>query len=548
MKWWGWGNENVIGHIEKRPGILPYLQTKFSLDKLNPSTPFQLEKIQLNDSLIPSEIFLEFVNILGIDKCKTDKLERVLHSFGKSYKDLIRIRSGKIENPPDIVVYPKTEEDVHAIFKLCEKHQIALIPFGGGTSVVSGVECFKGKFKYCCTLNMTNFNKFLGIDLKSYTAEIEAGMFGPELEGHLSRHGFTFGHFPQSFEFSTIGGWIAARSSGQNSLKYGGIEKLVQSIKMLTPNGMIQTLNVPRMATGVDFNEIVLGSEGRLGIILSAVVKITPIPEEKKYFMYLFPSFSQASLASRILVQQGIKPAMVRVSDEAETEGMMAMGKEHLPWWKSLLKSIIKKYLTLRGFDLSEVSNVMVGFEGDIATNKILHQKLKSVFTAHGGFCVGDSPGKKWLKDRFFLPYFRDEFLDNNLLVDTLETATTWAKLDEIYKAVVSTIEKELKTSTHNVVIYTHISHLYTNGASLYFSIIANQNQKHPMEQWEKMKNAVNNVLKFHQAPISHHHGMGMDHINGHHWGKTEKSVFNTVSKQLDPAGILNPGKLCNED
>ena len=240
MKWWGWGAQNLRASLKDRPGVFPYLQKNLGLDKYEPVQTFSLSEPRPPKSLLPQAIVDEFIQFLGEKKCFTDDLERVVHCYGKSYKDLVRIRNGIFENVPDIVLYPANDKDIKIIFDLCIKHRVSLTPFGGGTSVVGGVDCLKGDANYSCSVDLTSMKGLIRFDEKSQIAEFEAGIFGPELEKILGEKGYTLGHFPQSFEFSTLGGWIAARSSGQNSILYGGIEKLIQSVKVLTPVGEIR--------------------------------------------------------------------------------------------------------------------------------------------------------------------------------------------------------------------------------------------------------------------------------------------------------------------
>ncbi len=542
MKWWGWGDENVTFKMKNYPGIIKYIREKFKIQSLKKRPLFDLEKIEMTKKFLPETIIGEFKDKIGAEKCFSNKQERVLHSFGKSYKDAVRIRSYKIKNAPDIILYPENEDDIKSIYELCSKHSIAIVPFGGGTSVVSGVEACKGSKNYCASVDLTRMDKITSIDSVSLTAKIQAGKFGPEIEKELGERGFTLGHFPQSFEFSTLGGWIAARSSGQNSILYGGIEALVSSLTIVSPGGKIKTLDVPRMACGPDFNEICLGSEGALGIITEAVVKITPAPARQLYTMYMFKDFKNSATAAQMLAQEKIPVAMLRVSDEEETEAFLAMGSGKKNPITFIIGKLIKKYIHSRGIDTKKCSTIMVGFEGENHEIKYLKKRVDKIFKSFSPVCLGNGPGKKWLKDRFFLPYLRDEFMDNGLMVDTLETSTTWSNLENLYSKTKNKIREVY--SDRPCVVYTHISHLYHEGASLYTTIITTQDESDPVGQWQKMKDAVNNTICESGGAISHHHGIGIDHKNGLHWNDEQMKLMKSIKNELDPEGLMNPGKL----
>ncbi|MBT6326620.1 MAG: FAD-binding oxidoreductase, partial [Bdellovibrionales bacterium] len=283
MDWWRWGNSSQTFSLKNKPGIASYTKEILNTEIKDNQFEKKINDIQLPSSTLTDAIKNDFLSILGHDNCKFDQYERITHALGKSYYDMLKIRSSIIKYAPDIIVYPATVDQIQKIIQICTKNKIAIIPFGGGSSVVGGIDSRKGNNEYSCCIDLSLMNKVISIDKESMLAEIEGGIFGPELEEELSKEGFTLGHFPQSFEFSTLGGWIATRSSGQNSILYGGIEKLVNSMTVINSNGILQTFNTPRMAVGPNMNEILLGSEGRFGIISSATMKIKPIPNEKKY-------------------------------------------------------------------------------------------------------------------------------------------------------------------------------------------------------------------------------------------------------------------------
>lgn len=545
MKWWGWGSESIRYNIEENPGIARYLLDKFNIKKIRGQPEFRIENINIPDSRLDSLLLGEFINELGASICSTKPIDRLHHSCGQSYPDIVKKRSMNIDNAPDAVFYPKSEGDIRTIIRLAEKHKMALIPFGGGTSVVGGVEPQDNGLGLTGTVNMTYMNKILEIDTISCTANIQAGIFGPELEAGLNKKGFTLGHFPQSFEFSTLGGWIAPRSSGQNSLLYGGIEKLVVSVKMLSPTGEINTHTSPRRADGPDLKELVLGSEGVLGIIVSAVLRIVPLPEEKKYFLYAFRGFDEAAAASRKIVQSGIRPAMIRASDEDETEAFITMAKGKESGIAVYIKAgIAKILLESKGIQPPNISFVLIGLEGTRADNQINRRKIDTLLKDFNCANLGLSPGKRWLKERFLLPYLREELLNNNLLVDTLETAGEWSKLMNLYREVKKAMESVSNAERLPISVMTHISHLYPDGASLYFTFITPQRKTDLIAQWEELKEAANEAIRTNGGAVSHHHGIGSYHKRYLPWNETERNLVKQLKSTLDPHGVMNPGKL----
>lgn len=560
MKWWGWGAENIRFNVQDRPGIKQYVHDKLQVDLSIKPIEWDINKISIPAASLPDDIIESLKSILGQDGLSIDRNDRIIHAYGKSYKDLLRIRSLKIEKAPDVVLYPSQEEQIVNLIKFCKTRKIALVPFGGGSSVVSGLEPEKGGMSYLASLDMSRFKQILSIDQESMTATIQAGKFGPELEDELNAKGFTLGHFPQSFEFSTLGGWIAARSSGQNSILYGGIERLVISLRIITPAGIIETLASPPHACGPDIREMLLGSEGIFGVITSATVKICPLPEAKDYFMLLFKTFGEAARAGRMIAQRGLKagvvPAMLRISDEDETAASLAMSGGHSVGFRAGLKSffykVFKLYLRISGFKLDgPLSAVFIGLEGNFDTVEAMKTAILSFLsddretkTSFDFFNLGSSPGKKWLKDRFFLPYLRDDLMDNKVFIETLETVTTWSNLFKLYNDIRKAISAVCEKDKLPVVVYTHISHLYPEGASLYFTIMARQRETAPLQQWVDIKTAANKAIADNHAAISHHHGVGMDHKSHLHWNGVERALVKGLKNSLDPEGLFNPGKL----
>jgi alkyldihydroxyacetonephosphate synthase len=544
MKWWGWGAESVRAALSQSPATLNYLRSRLGVDRLESRSTLKIESVRLPASRLDEPIREKLSAVVGRENCRDEQLERVLHSVGKGYKDLIRLRRLELEKATDVVLYPRTEAEVVAVLACCRETGLAVVPFGGGTSVVGGLEAEPGDKRLVVTVDLAYLNRVLKIDEISQTATAEAGIFGPELEARLAERGFMLGHFPQSFEFSTLGGWIATRSSGQNSLRYGGIDKLVESLRIVTPQGTIETLHVPRRADGPDLTQMLIGSEGAYGIIVSATVRIRSKPEAQDYWMYAFKDFRAALDASRTLVQTGVLPALLRIADEEETAASLALGDRPARGGRALKRRFGKWLLARKGFRPPQLSTLLVGLEGSVEQIRRQRQAVRRHLARFDCVSLGRSLGRHWLATRFQLPYLRDELLDNHLLVDTLETATTWSGLHALYSGVRKAVEDAAREQGEPIIVFTHVSHLYPDGASLYFSLLGRQKRADPVGQWWAIKRAAGEAIRANGAVISHHHGVGMDHRPQTGWSPLERQMLVQLKQTLDPTGIMNPGKL----
>lgn len=544
MKWWGWGADNVRAALSPSSAASDYLRSRLGVERLESPPAFSLESVRLPASRLDEPVRQKLAAIVGPENCRCDQRERVLHSLGKSYKDLVRLRQLQVEPATDVVVYPRNEAEVVAILACCRELCLAVVPFGGGTSVVGGIEAEPGKQRLVATVDLAFLNRILVIDETSQTATVEAGIFGPELEARLAERGFMLGHFPQSFEFSTLGGWIATRSSGQNSLRYGGIDKLVESLRIVTPQGTIETLHVPRRADGPDLTQMLVGSEGAYGIIVSATVRIRRKAEAQDYRMFAFKDFPTAVEAGRTLVQKGVPLALLRIADEEETAASLALGHRPARASGALKRRVGKWLLARKGFRPPQLATLLVGLEGTPEENRRQRRVVARHLRQFVCISLGRSLGKRWLDSRFELPYLRDELLDNHLLVDTLETATTWSGLHELYSAVRTAIQMTAQQEGEPIVVFTHVSHLYPDGASLYFSLLGRQKRSDPIGQWTAIKRAAGEAIRSQGAVISHHHGVGIDHRTQTGWTPIEREMLVQLKQTLDPTGIMNPGKL----
>jgi alkyldihydroxyacetonephosphate synthase len=469
---------------------------------------------------------------------RQDRLSRVTHAAGKGYPDLVRLRSGAAENAPDAVVYPRAEE-VRAVLDLCADERVAVVPFGGGTSVVGGVEPLRGSLDAVISFDLGRIDHTRQVDTRSLTAELGAGLRGPAVEASLAPHGLTLGHFPQSWEYATLGGWVATRSAGQASTGYGSIEKLVAGLQCIAPSGEIRLPGIPATAAGPGLRQMLVGSEGVLGIITEATVRVRPLPETTHYEGWMFRRFEQGADAFRALEQRHVVPDLARLSDEAETRQALSVSEG-----ASVARRAGRAYIGARGY--AEGCLAILGFEGTRQDVDGRRSRARRIMRRGGGLPLGAAPGRAWLRQRYEGPYLRDSLLDHGIMGETLETAAPWSGLMGLYGAVREAIAGALEARGTPGRVMCHISHLYPDGASLYFTFLARQEEGAELQQWETVKKAACDAIVAAGGTITHHHAIGRDHLP---WmsaevGEEGVEILRSVKGRVDPAGILNPGKL----
>ena len=538
FRWSGWGYADKSYSLDHRPDAWNFLRDALDLrgDESFPTCNF--DSIRLRAPRMNSAQLNALRQI--VPETKTDTRTRVTHAFGKSYRDLIRLRRGEIPNPPDAVVYPASEDQVARVIAFCAQNDFTLIPFGGGSSVVGGIE--PRDERVTITLDLARLNRVISLDEISQTATIEAGVSGPDLERELNARGFTLGHFPQSFEFSTLGGWIATRGAGMLSTRYGKIEALTQSVRVATPRGIVQTREVPATAAGSSLLQLLVGSEGTLGVITRATMRVRQLPKAKDYRALLFKSLSDGVAAMRAMLQNDTRsvPATVRLSDEDETCSFFAM-REESRGWKALIEQIGLNFIATRGYSFDRGALMILGFEDDA----LGAQAGQAICKSHGAFDLGRGVAEAWLRDRYETPYLRDVLLDHGVLVDTLETATTWSNLDRLHKTLAAVIADAAAQAGSRALVMTHVSHCYRDGASLYVTFLARMARGKETAQWETIKRAATDCIVENGGTLSHHHGVGYEHaawMNREN-GAVGMDALRAVKRALDPNDVMNPGK-----
>jgi len=535
LRWNGWGlvdAPDVLG--EKAEAVWDWMGKMLGVDPL-PATPAKpLSAIALPEVRLGADTIAKLTGLLDANRVKTDDFERALHARGRSYHDLLHLRAGRLDTAPDVVVYPTSADEVLAVVQFAAAENVALIPFGGGSSVVGGVTAQAGEGQAgVITVDVTLMDQLLAIDEEALVARAEAGIYGPALEAALQAKGYTLGHYPQSFEFSTLGGWIAPRSAGHQSNKYGKAEEWLVSAEVATPAGMWTTEGFPGSAAGPQLRDVIAGSEGILGVITAAEFKIHPVPEVKDYRGYVFSEFDAGIAAARDLMQARVPTAMIRLSDASETFFLNAL------------------HTGGAGADGPvQFCLMLVGLEGDGATVAAALTRSRAIIEDHGGIHMGESLGEAWYEGRFAMPYLRDPMMDRGLGVDTIETATRWSTMRRLHevttKAIAGAIQAHPGAPGAQGIVMAHVSHAYPDGASLYFIFALARDLERDVDQWLAIKRAASDAIVANGGTISHHHGVGIDHLP---WIDQEKgpvgmAILRSVKAQVDPAGILNPGKL----
>jgi alkyldihydroxyacetonephosphate synthase len=536
MRWWGWGE---AAHANGLPAhALGFLRETVGI-AARPRPPVALERVALAESRLADSLLDRLRRIVGSGQVRDDHLERVRHAAGKGYPDLVRMRAGEPEGAPDTVVHPADHDQVRAVLELCARSSVAVVPFGGGTSVVGGLAPLRGEHGGLLSMDLGRMGEVLELDMESSSVVVQAGMRAPALERHLAARGLTLGHFPQSFEYVSLGGCAATRSAGQASSGYGAIEKLVLGLRFATPASEIALAPVPATAAGPGLRQLLVGSEGTLGVISELGLRVRPAPQERIYEGVFFERFEEGVRALRALAREHALPDVARLSDEAETRMSMALAGSG-----GLKGRAGRAYLALRGY--REGCLAILGFEGFPEELVPRRERALALVRAEGGLAVGRSPGQAWLASRFAAPYLRDELLAQGVMVETLETATQFSRLRSVHGAVARSIAEALAAWGTPGLVMCHVSHLYETGASLYFTFIARQDRQDALGQWRAVKDAASRAIVEGGATITHHHAVGRDHAPwlGEEVGEGGLAVLRALKEELDPEGIMNPGKL----
>lgn len=479
------------------------------------------------------------------DGLSTEPADRIRHARGQSLADWVALRSGRLDWLPDAIARPTTDDDVHQLFTQAERAGAILIPYGGGTSVVGGVTPSPGEERPAITVAMEAFSGMRGLDDASGLATFGAGTVGPDVEAALVPHGLTLGHSPQSWERSTVGGWVAARSAGQESIGYGRIEALFAGGRLVAPAGTLVLPPHPGSAAGPDLRQLVLGSEGRFGIVTETILRTVPRPAREALPAWFLPDWPQALAAAREIARAGLPLSMARVSTPVETETLLALGGR--PGRVRALNA----WLRLRGVGPAP-SLLLVVASGREKLVELAVREVGSIVRRHGGSGVGGSLGRQWLKTRFRTPDLRDALWDAGYAVDTLETAADWSRVAELATALPAAIGAALESDGERACVFSHLSHLYPSGSSLYLTCVFRlaDDPDRTLDRWRRLKAAASEAIVAGGGTISHQHGVGRDHAAYLEAEKGElgMAVLADVARRFDPHRRMNPGALLEED
>ena len=550
MKWWGWGNEGVGFHHEDKPGFAPFVLDAVGLDLL---TATKAEEPSFAALKVPKSnatpVFSKaLAAIVGAKNVSTDDKLRVVHTYGKSLRDLLRIRNNWIERAPDIVVYPADEAEVLAVVQAAVKADAVIIPFGGGSNIAGSLEPIPTEKRTVVSLDLGRLRKVVEIDEESGLARIQAGAQGPDLEAQLNAEGWTIGHFPDSFTHSTVGGWVATRSSGMQSDKYGDIADIARGLRVARADGLLVLRPLPSTSSGPSVREMILGSEGRLGVITEVTVQVHRTPAKRDVYAYFFPNWEAGIAAMQKISESDAAPTITRISDARETGFSLATAKDRHGLEKFMAGTALPKIMQAKwGKDLSNICLSFIGYEGATPAHATRQRKLvEKIIRDHDGITfVGTGPGILYDQKKFDTPYLRDFLLDMGAAGDVSETAAPWSKLNQVHTAAYAAAQAAYDKIGIKGWIMSHMSHSYHSGACLYFTF-AFVFKKDPIAEYNLVKSAIQQSFVDNEATISHHHGVGVEHSA---WLEEDIStqgvvIMRALFEGADPKGNFNSGKI----
>ncbi|MGO9489522.1 MAG: FAD-binding oxidoreductase [Solirubrobacteraceae bacterium] len=522
-KHWGWGHEDQQPTLEQARAAAPMLAERLGLELGEVEQPVPLEAVQLAAPRVAIPRELAAI-------CADDTHARAGHALGKSYMDVVRGFRGEFEHPPDLVATPRQETDLERLLEWCAAERIAAIPFGGGTSVVGGVTpVLGGDYNGAVSIDMTAMARLLVVDPISRSACIQAGATGPALESALGEHGLTLRHFPQSFEYSTLGGWVATRAAGHFASVWTHIEDFLESVSAITPLGRWESRRLPGSGAGVSPDRMLAGSEGILGVITRAWVRVQPRPEHRSSAGVRFESFAVGAECVRAISQAGLYPSNCRLLDPGEAKLTMAGDGTH--------------------------ALLVLGFESTDHPVEAAMERALELCAEHGGAVVprregpgGDAVGS-WRGAFVGAPYVRDLLVSMGVLSETFETAITWERFPAFHQRVMAAANEAVREVCGDGSVHCRFTHIYPDGPAPYFTVLAPARRGEEIEQWSAIKRAVSDALIEAGGTITHHHAVGRDHRPWYDRQRPEPfaTALGGAKAAIDPAGIMNPGVLLDQ-
>lgn len=548
MKWWGWGQDGVEFTHADKPALAPFVKQKIGVDVDRPAiAPPRLDQLEIPAPRLPDALRAALQRAVGAEHVGDDPHDRVAHARGKSLRDLVLQRRGDFARIPDVVVRPADEDQVGAVLRAAVDENAVVIPFGGGSSISGSLHVPADEQRPVVSVDLQRLDRVLAIDEHARLARVQAGVFGPHLEEQLRARGYTLGHYPDSFTHSTLGGWIATRSSGMQSDRYGDIADLTRGLRVVTPSGTLVVNPHPATSTGPSVREMVLGSEGRLGIVTEATVHVRRVPAERAILGYLFPTFAAGLAAMRDIAASECSVSVTRVSDAPETQFSFATRKRPTLLDKAQSKAL-QTFLTRRmGFDVEQMCLSFIGYEGSERHVKQQRTAVGKIVKRHGGLCVGSGPGALYDQKKFDTPYIRDFLLDRGVAGDVSETAMPWSRLQPVYDAVNAAGRDAFARLGVQGYLMCHLSHSYHAGACLYFTFAFEPTRGGDMiAEYDVVKTAIQQAFVDNGATLSHHHAVGTEHAR---WLEQDVSapgvrMIEALFDGTDPGRNLNPGKI----
>jgi alkyldihydroxyacetonephosphate synthase len=528
-RWNGWGDTAVRKDFPST--ALPWLRGKVGAGHLEPDATLEAMLQQVPPSRLPANA-----------RIRVDAHSRFSVAMGDSYRDWLCKRAGAMPAVPDGVAFPEGSAEVRELLDLAQQHNWIVIPFAGGTSVAGHLDTPLSE-RPVLSLNLGRMNRLLHLDAKSRLARFGAGTSGPQVEAQLRAHGFMLGHFPQSYEYSTVGGWVVTRSSGQQSLRYGRIEQMFAGGRMETPMGTLQIPTIPATGAGPDLRDFVLGSEGRFGVLTEVELRVHALPEHESFHATFFPGWDEAEAAVRELAQAKVPLSMLRLFNGSETQAYLQLaGKPVAVKW-------LERYLGWRGCGDGKCW-VTFGVTGQRDSAAASLAQARRILARHGGAYTGTLLGRKWAESRFLGPYLRNSLWELGYSVDTIETAVDWPQVKPMMQAMEAVAHEVFAEFGTRVQAGTHLSHVYGQGSSVYSTFIwptAPGGFEPNLERWRRYKGRVSAAIAAHGGTVSHQHGVGRDHMTHlaqEKGGALGISALTALCRHFDPQRIMNPGKL----
>lgn len=543
--WWKWGNPEKLKHVGDFPKLIELIEKEWNVKITENNLPtFRYNFKEISDN--EQNNLINLFQFIPKSRISFKLEDRLYYGLGKSYYDVLKVYNYEKIGLPSIVLTPNNHEEVEKILKIASENKINIIPAGGSSNVVGALHIPDEKERISLLLNLRSMNKLIKLDKALHAATFEAGIFGPLLEEILNKEGYTLGHFPQSFEYSSLGGWVVTRSAGQNSTYFGKIEDLVEQVRVATPVGSLSTPHFTHDAEGINPLPLFVGSEGTLGVVTEVTVKIKKLSNRYRWICALAPDFKSGSEILQNIIQSDIKPSVVRLSDASETFFFTKLA--HKEGETSLLKTVkdkIQQYV-LEYKNLSKPCLMMLRVEEPFTTKASDIVFIKNQITKNKGMIIPDKYGYEWEKTRFDTPYLRDSMVEHRIFIDTMETFVPWDKVQDMHTNMEKALRKSEDFGKDKGFILSHISHIYPQGACMYFILITHQKEGNELQQWKNIKRLVTDTFIENGGSVSHHHSVGADHQE---WYLKKSDpltlkIFKNIKETLDPNRIMNPGKL----